>query len=226
MAANRPRPQHEPGSPSDVVGAGGLALLLERASGGDESAWTALVRAYLPRVFAMAKSRCRSHDVAEEIAQSVFVTIASKLPTGGYTEQGRFEPWLFRVTMNRIRDEMRRQRRHADPTDPTVFQDHDGGDRPGGPAPGPEASSGAERLASLRSAVGRLSEDDRQVVELRHQGGLSFKQIADVLDEPLGTVLARHHRALKKIKQLIEQADAEGEAAGASLDGAARGDDR
>ncbi len=205
MASTRPHDAGEP-IPDDGLASRELADLLRRASSGDEQAWGRLVGAYLPRVFAMAKSRCRSFDVAEEIAQSVFVTVASKLPSGGYEEQGKFEPWLFRVTMNRIRDEMRRQRRHADPTDPTSFAEReDGGDvrQRGG---GSDAGAGAGELEALRDAMGSLGDDDRQVIELRHQGGLSFKQIAEVLDEPLGTVLARHHRALKKVRQLIEGA--------------------
>lgn len=197
MAVNRLTDQQVP-APDPADSQAALAALLRRAASGDEAAWSELVAAYLPRVFAMARSRVKSHDVAEEVAQSVFVTVASKLPAGGYTEQGRFEPWLFRVTMNRIRDEVRRQKRHADPTDPIVF-----GDRPSTPADA-HPDGPVSEVIRLRSALAELGEDDRQVIELRHQGGLSFKQIADVLDEPLGTVLARHHRALKKVRQLME----------------------
>ncbi len=49
----------------------------------------------------------------------------------------------------------------------------------------------------------KLSEADREIVELRHHAGLSFKQMADLLSEPIGTLLARHHRALKKLKDLL-----------------------
>ena len=51
-----------------------------------------------------SRRRSEGCELAEEITQSVFVTVASKLVGGGYTEQGRFESWLFRVAMNRIRD--------------------------------------------------------------------------------------------------------------------------
>ena len=56
----------------------------------------------------------------------------------------------------------------------------------------------------LKRAMETLSDADREIVELRHHGGLSFKQIADVLGEPMGTLLARHHRALKKLKEMME----------------------
>jgi len=72
-------------------------------------------------VFAMARSRVRDDDMAEEITQSVFATIATKLTRDGYDERGRFESWLFRITMNRVRDEFRRLKRHAATTDPCVL---------------------------------------------------------------------------------------------------------
>lgn len=173
-----------------------LPDLLARSARGDEQAWRDLIGLYSRRVFAMAKSRCRRDDLAEEITQSVFATVATKVPSGGYTEQGRFESWLFRVTMNRVRDEARRQARHAVPTDPASFSD-----RPAGAAHHPAE---ATDITALRHALDELTEADRTIVELRHQGGLSFKQIAETLDEPMGTVLARHHRALRKLKEIIE----------------------
>lgn len=177
-----------------------LAELLGRASVGDQEAWRKLVQLYSRRVFALAKSRVHRADMAEEITQSVFVTVASKLGAGQYVEQGRFESWLFRVAVNRIRDEIRRLRRHAEPTDPDVLA---------GVAGRPESqhSGTMEReneLVRLRSAMASLSDADREVIELRHHAGLAFAEIAEILSEPLGTLLARHHRALRKLRSVLE----------------------
>jgi RNA polymerase sigma factor (sigma-70 family) len=60
-------------------------------------------------------------------------------------------------------------------------------------------------LAALRAALGQLSEADQMIIHLRHHGGLSFKQIAEILDQPLGTVLAKQHRALKKLAEILER---------------------
>ncbi|MEM9083876.1 MAG: sigma factor-like helix-turn-helix DNA-binding protein, partial [Planctomycetota bacterium] len=60
-------------------------------------------------------------------------------------------------------------------------------------------------LGPLRMAVSELSEADRTVIELRHFADMSFAQIAEILTQPIGTVLARHHRALRKLKTLIEE---------------------
>lgn len=173
-----------------------LSAVLAAAARGDESAWRVVIARYSRRVFALAKSRVRSPELAEEVAQSVFATVASKLGSGGYTEQGRFESWLFRVVMNRVRDEARRVQRHATPTDPALLPVV---------ADARADSSGLDpgALARLRAAMDGLSDQDREVVELRHHGQMSFKAMAELLDEPLGTLLARHHRALRKLHTLI-----------------------
>lgn len=197
-----------------------LPRLLQAASQGDEEAWRGIVQLYARRIYALARSRLcpgtprrtraaadeskradhgiftRGHDAAEEVTQSVFVTIAAKISTGQYTEQGRFESWLFRVAMNRIRDEVRRVRRQAAPTDPEVL---DGA----ASAPARPADADHEQFDALRRALTALSDTDREVIELRHHAGLSFKQMSDLLSEPLGTLLARHHRALRKLKDVL-----------------------
>lgn len=213
------RAHADPGAdPNAAIGAGGimpanhvdgdlpdLSVLLCKAAEGDEHAWRRLIGIYGQRVFALVRSRVRRPDLAEEVTQSVFVTVASKLKTGGYTERGRFEPWLFRVAINRTRDELRRVRRHAEPTDPDMLAETTL-DPTGDASDTISQRTQAEaELTALRRAVESLGESDREIIELRHHAGLSFAQIAELTGEPLGTLLARHHRALKKIKHWLEQ---------------------
>lgn len=177
--------------------AGDLSSLVARASRGDERAWERLVGLYARRVYALAQSRLRRPDLAEEVTQSVFVTVAIKLRDDAYTEQGRFEAWLFRVAMNRVRDTARRMKRQAVPVSPTDAE------ALAGPAPG---RGDPTDLTALRDAMATLNDADREVVELRHHGQMGFKVIAELLGEPVGTVLARHHRALRKLRGVLESA--------------------
>jgi len=62
----------------------------------------------------------------------------------------------------------------------------------------------AEQVDLLRQAIASLPEADREVIHLRHTAGLSFAQIAETLEQPLGTVLARGHRALAKLKKIMD----------------------
>lgn len=183
--------------PESAVDEARLSGLLGRASTGDADAWREIVRLYARRVYAMAFSRLHNRDVSEEIAQSVLATVAVKVGTGAYTEQGRFEPWLMRVTMNRIRDEARRRGRQATPTDPVALADMREDD-------GAAAAVGdSNRLGALRAAIETLPDADREVLMMRHHGQMGFKEMAEMLGEPMGTLLARHHRALRKLKDLL-----------------------
>jgi RNA polymerase sigma-70 factor (ECF subfamily) len=166
---------------------------------GDQQAWAELVGFYTSRLFALANSRLRRPDLAEEVVQSVFATVAAKLNTASYAEQGQFEAWLFRIAINRIRDQIRASRRslrtsalesaeNQVSTKSVLVADRD-------------ESDGLRHV--LREALQNLSEKDRDIIELRHHAQMSFKQIADVLDEPVGTLLARHHRALAKLRDLV-----------------------
>jgi len=97
------------------------APLLARAAAGEASAWREVVERFGPRLFAFLRSYTFDPDLAEEIAQSVFCTVARKLPE--YVEQGRFESWLFRIALNRLRDEKRRRKKLARPMDTEVLAD-------------------------------------------------------------------------------------------------------
>jgi RNA polymerase sigma-70 factor (ECF subfamily) len=175
-------------------GPANLAGLVQAARTGDEQAWCDLVAEYGPRVFALARSRLRDPDAAEEVTQSVFATIAIKLRDGRYDEHGKFEPWLFRIAMNRVRDTVRRAKRERLQNARPVGNQEPRAGAPEGAEPPPHA---------LRDALERLSHADRDIIELRYHADLSFRQIADLLGEPLGTLLARHHRALRKIQRIL-----------------------
>ena len=171
-----------------------LEETLQRAATGDETAWRDLVDTYSPRVFGLIRAQCGNTELAEEITQSTFCTIVERI--GRYSELGRFESWLFRIAMNRLRDEMRRRKRQATPVETEALVGLAGAGE-SQEAPGP----GSDDLTALQGALNRLSEADRRVIHLRHFTGLSFAGIAEILGEPLGTVLARQHRALKKLRQ-------------------------
>jgi RNA polymerase sigma-70 factor (ECF subfamily) len=189
-----------------------LSRLLGRAADGDPQAWRELVETYSRRVFALLVRQCGDRDLAEELTQATFVQVVSHI--GRYREQGKFEPWLFRIAMNRLRDEMRRRKRRAKAMDMSGGSSEDGApwalaeeqrvQRSGEPLTtvGPfERATRAEEIRLLEQAVERLNHADREVLYLRHTAGLSFAQIAKTLREPIGTVLARGHRALAKLRK-------------------------
>ncbi len=182
-----------------------LDATLAAAADGDEQAWRHIVDTYAGRVYGVVFRQCGDRELSEEITQDTFVKVVTKL--GDYNETGRFEAWLFRIATNRLRDEIRRRKRQANPVDFSAtppealgYQDED-------PASPDAPLLTAESNSQLAAAIAELSEADQQILNLRYVGELSYQQIADTLDQPLGTVLARGHRALKKLKtRLAEEA--------------------
>lgn len=194
-----------------------LDRTLTQAAGGDPQAWRRLVESYSPRVFGLMFRQCGDRDLAEELTQATFVRVVTHL--GKYQEQGRFEPWLFRIAMNHLRDEMRRRKRQArsmdmSPASERADADGDGNGEWGGvqaqltddaDATDPlSAMSREEQIQGVRDAVAQLGEADREILYMRHTAGLTFTQIAESLEQPLGTVLARAHRAVAKLKKLLK----------------------
>jgi len=173
---------------------------LKAAAAGDAQAWRQIVTAYSGRVYGLLYRQCGNSDLAEEMTQATFAKVVSKL--ADYDEQGRFEAWLFRVAVNRLRDELRRRKRHAvavdfDSTPPEAL-----GRFVDDPTP-QQRMEHDERVGALKAAMDDLPDADRELLELRYTAELSFAQIAQVLDQPLGTVLARGHRALKKLRSML-----------------------
>ena len=194
----------------------GVPALVARAAAGDDDAWTDLVAKYSGRVYGLMLSRCRDADLAEELTQETFVKLVNHLTKpagrasgGRYDEQGQFTAYLLRIAMNTLRDELRRRGRGAIPMAevPDASTPRAGSQRRRDE--GWEVLSDRERGEAVRAAVAGLPEADREVLHLRHTAGLTFAQIAATLDQPLGTVLARGHRALKKLRAQLAWMEAE-----------------
>ncbi|MEO1585565.1 MAG: sigma-70 family RNA polymerase sigma factor [Planctomycetota bacterium] len=178
---------------------------------GDTGSWDRLVGIWSRRVYAAAQSRLHDAEAAEEVTQSVMVTVFEHLSSGRYQHNGRFESWLFRIAMNRVRDWARRTRRHRSTTldacpdiaasrpSATAFS----AGFSAGPSTGTDGTDRSQRDA-LHAALAQLPDADRDVLSLRHHAQLSFAAIADTLDQPIGTVLARHHRAIGKLRSMLD----------------------
>lgn len=182
-----------------------IADLLSRCQAGDRAAWDTLVDAYWQRLFGYALRATSNAELAQDLAQETFLRIVQRL--GKYDDQGKFEAWLFRILVNLVRDHGRSKSRH--PTQSTVIES--GGERiemtdelaGKGPAPFDPLHQ-REEVDALQIALRKLPEGDRQILMLRHFADMPFKDIARTLNCPIGTVLARAHRALGKLRSLME----------------------
>jgi RNA polymerase sigma-70 factor (ECF subfamily) len=142
-------------------------------------------------LFSLALAISRSVDLAEEAVQEAFVRLwrSRRQPSGDPVS------YVFAAVRNAA-IELSRRRRPTSAIRVSLFD---------GTEADPAASAiAAERQQVVRDAVDRLPLRQRQAVVMRLYGGLSFQQIAEVLDEPLQTVASRYRRALERIKQAVE----------------------
>lgn len=185
-----------------------LDELLRRARARDPEALTRLVEFYGARVFGLLYRLTGTRDAAEDLMQETFLRVVRAL--GQYEHVGRFEAWLFRIAANLARDRARAQRRHGDGTpvgDWDVDEARVAGRQAAIPAGPEQRLVDREQGERLARAVDRLSDADREIILLRHYSELSFREIADVLGVPLGTALARAHRALGRLRQELVDKD-------------------
>ena len=167
-------------------------VLLARA--GIDEAFDVLVRRHQARVLRMAGRLLGRSALAPDVAQNAFLEIYRGLAR--YQPQGKFPAYLFRVLLNQCRVAARSARRAGVVTDDLPATP---GDRSG-----ESLILARERQREVEAALARLSEKLRAVVVLRHSAGLSYDEIAEALDLPLGTVKRRLFDAMEKLRRMLE----------------------
>lgn len=179
--------------------------MIEQARKGDPKAYEALLDAYGHRLFGYFLRACGNVHEAEDLLSEMSLKLVKNLKR--YRHDGRFEPWLFRMAANLLRDRIRR--RKARPPQASLSAENDDGGRLGETLADSDRPVDADLLADedrqrLQQALAGLDELTREMILLRHFAELSFKEIADLVDRPIGTVLARVHRGLKKLRGELE----------------------
>jgi RNA polymerase sigma-70 factor, ECF subfamily len=161
-----------------------------------------VVLAYQDRLFGFALRLSGKPADAEDSVQDAFVRAYRALKK--YPEEQRrtlqVRPWLYRITLNVVRNRARGQRPTTELNGewPSAFEDQ--------PEPLAEA---AERRRELARLIARLPDRYRAAVVLRHVQGLPYAEIATILDQPVGTTKANVHRGINLLRHAIEHQDQE-----------------
>ena len=175
--------------------------LLLRYTQGETAAFEELVRRYRLSLFYFLARFVRDRVLAEDIFQETFLQI--HLSAGGFDVHRRLRPWLFTIAANKARDALRsRSRRSMAELDAEVGGDQ--GERrryvdlmAGNSDQPSETLENKEQAADVKSIVGRMPESLREVLLLAYFEEFAYKEIAEILDVPLGTVKSRLHVAVK-----------------------------
>jgi RNA polymerase sigma-70 factor (ECF subfamily) len=176
---------------------------VEAAQAGDRDAFAQLVRRYEDQVFTMSLRMLSHREDARDLAQEIFLTVFERLDA--FRGESTFKTWIYRITVNRCRDELRR-RKTVKHTRPGSLVGADGEQLdPPGREPSPEQGArGREAEQLVERAMEELPEELKEIVVLRDVQDLSYDEIARVLDVPVGTVRSRLNRARTRLVELLE----------------------
>jgi RNA polymerase sigma-70 factor (ECF subfamily) len=184
--------------------------LVRRCLAGDNSAWEEIVRLHNRRIYNLCYRFTNSPDEAQDLTQDVFIRVYRTLASYD-VGKGAFVTWLTTLTRNLLVDHFRRskQDRVTDSIDAGLREEEDSlslSDRLEDPGPTPD-----DRLASketqkmVQKALERLSPDLREAVILRDLQDMDYKEIAQVLGIPEGTVKSRISRGRAELARLLER---------------------
>lgn len=181
------------------------ADLIRRCLANDQAAYKALLDKYRRQVLSLVWRMVSNREEAQDLAQEAFIRAFRSLHTFDVTRS--FPAWLFRITTNLCVDFYRRKKLRTVSLVQGPDQEHD--ERlldPASSDQGPdEELAGKEGVARLEAMVKALPAAYRIVILLRHQSDLSYEEIAESLNLPLGTVKARIHRAHRMLKEKMER---------------------
>jgi RNA polymerase sigma-70 factor, ECF subfamily len=170
-----------------------LAELLAQIQSGEESALLALHEQYAGLVYSVAYRVLNDQMTAEEVTQDTFMRLWNKAESYD-AARGSFVTWLLTITRRIAIDVLRKQQR--EPVVSPVFVDEDGERW--------ETLLGADENADLRrtlvAVMQDLPDDQRHAIELAYFQGMSHSQIADYLDQPVGTIKTRIRLGMKKLR--------------------------
>lgn len=183
------------------------AKLIENFRKGDTAAFNRLVERWQQRIHRLAYRYFASHDEAMEITQKTFIRVYHKLNTLDDTNQ--FAAWIYRIANNLCLDETKRAgRRRSSPME--ALEEHPVAKSL---TSNPDRQVEHDELGSiLQLALNQLPPEQRIVVIMKEYEGLTFREIAEILEEPENTVKSRLYYGLTKLRQLFNQWNIESEA--------------
>jgi RNA polymerase sigma-70 factor (ECF subfamily) len=175
--------------------------LLRKVGHGDRRSFEQLYERFSEVLFSIAYRMLKSQEAAEDVLQDVFVQIWKKAPLFD-PARGRPMTWAVTLTRNKAIDLMRSAQRRSDLHDTMhreteAFRRFD--DRSSF-----DAVASDELWKLVRDAIEKLSKEQRQAIELAFFASMTQTEIAEHLDEPLGTIKARIRRGMLALREMIE----------------------
>jgi RNA polymerase sigma-70 factor (ECF subfamily) len=171
-----------------------LARIISGCKSGDAESFSEVVDIYASRFYGYFYRLTGNRETSDDLLSELFVKLVEKISS---FKDGSFESWSFKIASNIFYDYLRDKQRQK-----KLFEVRK---RQFESEVTDAKESGSERIDELQTQLGRLDTDTRELIMLRFYSQASFKEIAAMRSEPIGTTLSKLHRGLKKLQKLMEQ---------------------
>ncbi|MEE9371221.1 MAG: RNA polymerase sigma factor [Sedimentisphaerales bacterium] len=170
-----------------------LTRIITGCKKGNAECFSQLVDIYSRRCYGYFYRLTGRREISDDLLSELFVKLVEKISS---YKGGSFESWLFRIASNIFHDYLRSKQRYkkllevqkkqleSEVTEPKHRED--------------------DRADKLQKELDKLDADTRELIMLRFYSQLSFKEIAEMRSEPIGTTLSKLHRGVKRLRELME----------------------
>ena len=162
---------------------------------GDGESFELLLERYQGRLFRVILAWVKDFEQAEDLFQETWMRVIKHKEE--FDSQRKFSSWLFQIALNLVRDQWRKEKKEQKRQEPEILEQMASWHNP------EREYEKRERKEKLLWALSQLSELEREVFMLRHFGGLSFSEIAGLLEINLNTALSRMHQAVGHLQRIL-----------------------
>jgi RNA polymerase sigma-70 factor (ECF subfamily) len=170
---------------------------------GSEPSLEVLIGRHKDRVYSAIYMFVRDQYLAEDIFQDTFIKVVESLRSGNYKEEGKFLPWVMRISHNLCIDYFRKVKRKPSVVDSDGFDIFEVLQFQGDNAE--QAIMKDQAKATVKNLVNLLPEEQKEVVILRHYAEMSFKEISDMTGVSINTALGRMRYALINLRKMVTE---------------------
>ena len=179
------------------------ALLVKNYVAGDENALTILINRHQSKIYGFIYSKLSDRDISDDIFQDTFIKVIKTLKSNSYNEEGKFLPWVMRISHNLIIDHYRRNKKmpmYRETEDFSIFSIMSDN------MPNIESQLITTQVENdLRKLIEELPAEQKEVLMMRMYQDLSFKEISEMTGVSINTALGRMRYAIMNLRKVIDK---------------------
>ncbi|MGO4816807.1 RNA polymerase sigma factor [Flavobacterium sp. W22_SRS_FP1] len=179
------------------------ALLVQNYVAGNENALAALIKRHESRIYGFIYSKISDRDISNDIFQDTFIKVIKTLKSNSYNEEGKFLPWVMRISHNLIIDHFRKNKKmpmFRETEEFSIFSimcDN---------SPTIENQLISDQVQKdIKKLIGELPADQKEVLIMRMYQDMSFKEISEITGVSINTSLGRMRYALMNLRKVIDK---------------------